>query len=138
MNVATVRTAMAAALGSISDVQVNPYALSQPTPPGLQILPPGVQYDRAMHRGLDEWTFMVQGFVAFSTDIGSQVLLDQMCQPSGSRSVKAALEADPTLGGAVGSLHVIEQSPGSVVQLPNTGSQMLLVEWKVQVMASAS
>ena len=129
---------MAAALGVIPDVQVNAYALSQPTPPGLQILPPGVQYDQAMHRGLDEWVFIVQGFVAFSTDIGSQVLLDQMCAPTGSNSVKAALEADKTLGGVVQSLHVLEQTPGSVVTQTNIGSQMLLVEWRVQVLALGS
>ena len=138
MNVAAVRTAMATALSVIPDVQVNAYALSQPTPPGLQILPPGVQYDRAMHRGLDEWVFIVQGFVAFTTDTGSQVSLDLMCAPSGASSVKAALEADKTLGGVVQSCHVLEQTPGSVVQQTNIGSQMLLVEWRVQVLALGS
>ena len=138
MQVSGLRSALQTALSTIPDVQVNAYALSQPTPPGLQILPPGVVYDKAMHRGLDEWTVMVQGFVSFSTDVGSQVLLDQLCASTGSNSVKAALEADRTLGGVVETLHVLEQSPGSVVSLPNTSGQMLLVEWKVQVLARGS
>lgn len=125
---------MASALGVIPDVQVNPYALAQPTPPGIQILPGAVQYDQAFGRGLDEWTFTVQGFVALTSDIGSQVVLDAMSAPSGSGSVKAALEADKTLGGLVQSLHVTEQTAGRVVDIPGSGSPMLLVEWRVQVL----
>lgn len=124
---------MADALSVIDDVQVNPYALAQPTPPGLQILPPGTEYDSSFHRGLDEWTFTVQGFVALTSDIGSQILLDEMCAPAGATSVKAALEADVTLGGSVQSLHVQEQTAGRVIDAAGGGSPMLLVEWRVQV-----
>ena len=120
---------MATALGTITDVQVNAYALAQPTPPGIQILPPAVEYDSAFHRGIDEWTFTVQGFVSLTSDIGSQQVLDGLCAPSGSSSVKAALEADNTLGGVVQSLRVVEQSPGRVVDVPGGGSPVLLVEW---------
>lgn len=138
MNVADVRAGLAAALGVISDVQISPYVLSQPTPPTLQIIPPSVQYDLAMHRGLDEWMFTVQGLVAFSTDLGPQLLLDAMCAPTGASSVKAALEADRTLGGVVGDLHVLEQLPGALYTHPNTGSQMLLVEWRVKVLVTGN
>src|SRR5262249_29888714 len=134
LNVSQLRQGIASNLSIIPDVQISAYALSQPTPPGLQILPPGVQYDRAMHRGLDEWTVIVQGFVSFTSDTGSQVLLDQLCAPNGALSVKAALERDITLAGAVYSVHVLEQSPGSLVS--NEGSPMLLVEWKTQVYAT--
>src|SRR5262245_54193773 len=120
--------------------------MAQPTPPGLQILPPSVTYDRTMQgsaaavsrHALDEWMFVVQGFVALTTDLGSQVTLDEMCAPSGTRSVKAALETDRTLGGLVSDLHVRGQSPGALVQFPNGGSPMLLVEWQVQVLAKGS
>ena len=90
-----------------------------------------------MHRGLDEWTVIVQGFVPFTSDIGAQKQLDAMCAPSGSASVKAALESDRTLGGSVSDLHVIEQSPGAMA-FANEGNPMLLVEWKVQVIATGS
>ena len=135
MDVSQVRRQMATQMSVISDVQVNPYALAQPTPPGIQILPPSVAYDTTMHRGIDEWTFIVQGFVAVTTDIGSQALLDDMCAPTGFDSVKAALEADTSLGGLVDDLRVQNQSPGRIVDTPGGGSPMLLVEWQVQVFA---
>src|SRR5215475_8394271 len=128
-SISAIRAGLAANLSTILDVQVSAYTLAQPTPPGLQILPPGVQYDRTMQgsatsatrHALDDWTFMVQGFVALTTDIGSQVLLDQMCAPSGVNSVKAALESNRTLNGIVSDLHVEEQSQGALVQFPNGG-----------------
>ena len=132
---------MASALAPISTalggVQVNPYALAQPTPPGLQILSGGNDYDQAMVRGLDRWTFVIQGFVALNADIGSQVVLDQLCLPSGSKSVKAALEADRTLSVNVESLHVLSQSPARVVET-GSGNPMLLVEWTVQILAKGT
>jgi hypothetical protein len=140
LNLSAVRGALADALENVANdqgVQVSAYALAQPTPPGLQIIPPGVQYDQAMHRGLDTWIFIVQGFVALTTDVGSQVTLDQMCAPSGPGSVKAALEADKTLGGVVQDLHVLEQSPGRVADYAGV-SPMLLVEWRVQIYALGS
>lgn len=130
------RAGLAASLSTIQDVQVNAYAMAQPTPPGIQILPPAVTYDQAFHRGMDTWVFVVQGFVALTTDVGSQVLLDQMCAPSGSNSVKAALESNPTLSGDVFSVHVLAQSPGRVVDFANGTSPMMLVEWQVEVRAS--
>lgn len=136
MNIAAVRSAMASTLdAAIAGVQVNAYALAQPTPPGIQILPPGVQYDRTFQPGLDEWTFIVQAFVSLSADIGSQKLLDSLCAPSGAGSVKDALEADRTLGGTVQALWVTSQSPGQQVSRPE-GNPMLLVEWTVQVFAN--
>ena len=137
MNLSAVRGDMAAALEGIEGVQVSPYALAQPTPPGIQIIPPGVTYDLAMHRGYDDWLFVVQGFVALTTDVGSQVLLDQMCAPAGVSSIKAALELDRTLGGIVQDLHVLDQSPGRVADYAGV-SPMLLVEWRVKVIALGS
>ena len=134
MNVGTVREAIATALQPIAEVEVNSYVLAQPNPPGLQVLPPGVDYDRAMARGLDEWTFVIQGFVALTQDVASQMLLDELCAPSGANSVKVRLEADPTLGGLVQSVRVMNQTPGIMVDR-GSGGPMLLVEWRVQVFA---
>jgi hypothetical protein len=111
---------------------VNPYAKSQPDPPGFQILPPGRAYDTPAF-GMDEWTFMIQCFVAFTSDIGSQMLLDEMIG-DGDGSMKTLLEADQTLGGLVQNVHVVSSSPGRMVDAP-AGSPMLLVEWQLTVTA---
>jgi len=133
LSVTQIRQGLADALENVIDGQVSPYALAQPTPPGLQILPPGNTYDFTMQRGIDQWVFIVQGFVALTSDQGTQRVLDDMCAPTGSGSVKAALELDRTLGGVVDTLQVVSQSPGVVVDTPGGGSPMLLVEWRVEV-----
>ena len=133
MDIGSVRSAMATKLAGL-DAGVNEYASVNPTAPGVQILPPGVEYDRAMHRGLDEWTFTIQAFVSFSEEISAQQNLDAMCNPSGSQSIKALLEADPTLNGTVQNLRVMRQSQGAQ-HITLGGQPMLLVEFEVQVFA---
>lgn len=124
---------MADALDALGDLNVNPYVLAQPNPPGLQILPPALSFDFANARGIDEWTFVIQGFVSLgSTDVGSQMILDQLLTPNG---VKAALEADKTLGGLVADLRVTSSGDARVVEPPG-GSPMLLVEWRVTMFVS--
>jgi hypothetical protein len=135
LDVARVRKAIAANLSAISEVNVNAYAMAQPTPPGLQILPPSVTFDQSMQRGFDLWTFTVQGFVSLTGDVAPQMLLDELCAPAGPRSVKAALESDPTLDGLVSDASITEQTPGRVLETAG-GSPMLVVEWNVQVWAS--
>jgi hypothetical protein len=130
VNVNAVRQAMADALAHPA-MQVNAYAHSQPTPPGVQILPPSVVYDRTLGRGHDDWTFVIQGFVSGS-DRGSQRLLDELIDTQGTFSVKVRLEADKTLGGLVEDMRVVAQSPARMVEMPG-GNPMLLVEWSVLI-----
>jgi hypothetical protein len=135
VNVSDVRKAIAAALAPISEeLNVNPYAAAQPVAPGIQIIPPGVAYDYSFQRELDEWTFVIQGFVALTDEVASQALLDELCTPGGPASVKDLIEADRTLGGTVATLRVLDQSPGRMVERAGSGP-MLLVEWRLQVFA---
>ena len=131
MNVNDVRHAIADALAHPA-MQVNAYAHSQPTPPGLQLLPPTVVYDKTMNRGHDEWTFRIQGFVS-GNDRGPQRLLDELIDTQGSFSVKRRLEEDKTLGGLVEDLRVTEQTEPRMVETPAGGNPMLVVEWSVLI-----
>jgi hypothetical protein len=122
--------ALAEALAHPS-MQVNAYAHSSPTPPGVQILPPSVNYDMTMTRGHDEWSFTIQGFVS-GTDRGSQRLLDELIDTQGQFSVKNRLESDKTLGGLIEDMRVTTQSTARMVEIPG-GNPMLLVEWTVLI-----
>src|ERR1044072_8938710 len=95
--IAQVRQAMADAIAALVPWDVNAYVLAQPNPPGVQILPPSIDFDFAMHRGQDVWTFTVQGYVPLTSDVAAQQLLDELIAPTGG--MKDALEADRTLGG---------------------------------------
>lgn len=114
--------------------QASAYALSNPTPPAIQILPGDIRYDLSFHRGLDEVTMLIQAFVSLTSDIGSQKKLDQWLDPTGPNSLKTAAESDPTLGGIVGGLHVTEATGYRTAQGAN--GPILVCEWTVEVTAT--
>lgn len=140
--VAQVRAALAESLRSAlpgGEGQVSAYWLSSPTPPTIVVFPQSVTYDRAMGRGHDEWEYVIQGFVAPVADIGAQELVDRMLAPSGSGSVKAAVEADPTLGGIVSDCWVREASGNELYSLPGVASGLVVgAEWVAVLMVPGS
>jgi len=137
VNIGAVRAAMAVKLDPIADVNVFEYAMASPTPPTIQILPPSVDYDLTMRRGFDVWTFVVQAFVDFTDDFSSQRLLDDVCSPIGTTSVKALLESDQTLGGTTATVLVTRHDFRGKVETAG-GSPMLLVEFTVEVIAGGT
>ncbi len=130
----TIRQALAGALEPLAEVgvQVSAYLLATPTPPTVQVLPRNQDYDLAFKRGLDKRTFTVQGFVPVNESDETQKLLDELMAPVGASSVKALLEVDKTLGGAIGGLQVTSDSGYSMQQHP-AGFWTLLCEWTVEV-----
>jgi len=138
-DLAGIRAGIAANLATLSgapaNVQISAYMLGNPTPPTLQVMGPDqIDYDLAMQRGLDEWRFIVQGFVGAMTDRGAQVNLDAWLAPTGSLSVKAAIEADRTLGGSVQDSYVESASGYKIYQL-DAGHQVLGAEWTIRLLA---
>ncbi len=130
--VAEIRAGLAANLAAITGVQISAYMLDRPEPPTIQIIGPATTYDLALGRGLDEWMIVVQGMVGAIADIGSAVVLDRWVESSGATSVKAAIEADKTLGGKVQDVRVMSQDPYQRFQIPDRG-EVLGCEWQVQV-----
>lgn len=119
------------------DVQVSAYMLAEPTPPAIHVFPGPVEYDQAFGRGLDELTMRVQAFVALVADQGAQINLDKFLAGSGAYSVKAAIEADRTLGGACHDAHVTAHTGYQQYQ-PAGGGPMLMAEWTVLVRAEGA
>jgi hypothetical protein len=130
-----IREGIAANLAVLDGCQVSAYMMANPTPPAVHLYPAQVDYDLAMGRGLDQWMFTVQAFVGLSTDIGAQMKLDEFMAPSGSQSVKAAVESDGTLGGIVADTTVVSCT-GYRVYARESGSPVLGAEWQVDVLAS--
>lgn len=127
---------MAAALMQrIPDFQVSPYMLGKPMPPAAHIYPTPVDYDLAGSRGLDEWTFTLQVFVAdITTDIGPQVELDAYLNSSGPRSIKEKMEEDNTLGGLIDDL-IVRRSEGYRRYMTEGRGPVLGSEWIISVYA---
>jgi hypothetical protein len=125
---------------SYRDMQISPYVLSNPTPPVIWVKP-GVgnvtEYHQSMETvgnpdGQFTWTMTVQAFVAGGGDKTAQILLDELLDTRGTHSVKAAIEADKTLGGAAEDLIVRRCISYQEYQRPD-GSIVLGAEWIVEV-----
>lgn len=125
-----------------SQLQVSAYMLSSPTPPTIHVYPADIDYDLAMHRGLDKWTLTVQAVVGLSSERSAQETLDAYLAPSGALSVKAAVETKGageqtvTLGGLVSDVQVVSCSGYRVYARESGGLPVLGAEWVVVVLAS--
>ena len=133
MNVGPVRAAIADTLQNATGWNCTPWAVAAPTPPGMQVLGPAAEYDLAFSRGLDRWQVIVQAFVSLAEgDLQMQIDLDGLAQPD--TGVKAALEADRTLGGLVQNIRVTDCGRPAIYT-PAGGSPMLVLEFTAEVYA---
>jgi hypothetical protein len=130
-DLADIRAGLAANLEALPGVQVSAYALSNPTPPCVEIVPSEIQYDRALQRGHDEIVVTVRVFVGLASDIGAQKRLDEHLAASGASSVKAAIEADATLAGAVDDARVRSATGYRVY---GADGRLLGAEWEVEIL----
>ena len=134
---AEIRAGLVANLSQIPDLQVEGYVLSNPTFPTALILAGTTEYDKAMHRGLDDLIFRIRVVVAAVSDIGATVNLDEYMNGSGARSIKAAVEADKTLGGACSEALVTGHS-GEQVFTFDDRPPALGTEFTVQIKATGT
>lgn len=76
-------------------------------------------------------TLAVRLFVSFSNLPGSQELLDDYCAPSGDRSIRAAIDSDPTLCGLVDYCRIASAEDERVT--PYAGLDYLTVDLVLEV-----
>jgi hypothetical protein len=73
-----------------------------------------MNYDFTLNRGFDSATCQVIVVVGRMSEKDGQARLDGLLSSSGSTSIKQAIEADVTLGGALQTLRVVSASPGTI------------------------
>lgn len=114
----TVRANLKTALQSISGLRVFDYvpdSTNVPTNNAFAIVGQlNMNYDYTLNRGFDSATCNIIVIVGRMSEKDGQARLDGLLQSSGSTSIKAAVEADKTLGGAVQTLRVVSASPGTI------------------------
>lgn len=108
MTIQTIRQGIAANLATIQGLRTSAFVPDNPTPPIAIVVPERVDYDTAMRRGLDTYTFKVLVVAQRASERGAQNTLDAFCNPTGATSVKAAIESDRTLGGAANDCRVTD------------------------------
>lgn len=127
-----IRQGIADALRAIPGLNAQPYVLGNLSAPCAHVLRGPIAYDQSMQSGVHLATFMIRLYVPATTDIGSQVKLDEYVGPDGERSIMAAIEEDPTLGGIVMALHVTDVSAEADFA-PERGGVFLSSEFTVNV-----
>lgn len=95
-----IREAAALALKSIDGLKTHPRYPGVINSPAAVIVRRSTAYDAAFDIPADH-TLAVRLFVAFTNLPGAQDLLDDYCAPEGDRSIRGAIDKDPTLSGVV-------------------------------------
>lgn len=115
MSIAAIRAGLADALDTIPDLRVSSYYPDDITPPMAIVDTPRITFDLAMSRGSDDITFDVLVVVRRVSERQAQIDLDTFVP-----LVKAAIEADKSLGGACDSLQCQQMSGYSPLQSGDT------------------
>lgn len=97
---------IATRLSTITGLRAHSFQPDRITPPMATVFPDRVEYDLNARRGADTFFFIVQVLVGRADDRAAQRNIDAYV--NGSGSVKAAIEADRTLGGVANTCRVTE------------------------------
>ena len=110
VTVGALRAGLATNLATITGLRANAIQPDNPTPPQAIIFPTSITFDRTFKRGLDEYAFTITLIAGRQDARNGQAVMDGFCAPTGSGSIKTAIESDKTLGGACQTLRVTELS----------------------------
>lgn len=138
-SLADIRAGIAANIKAvIPECTCTGYLLESPNSPAFEVEFAGKVYDRSMHRGLDEWAFTIRGLASSSLlDQEAQRKLDTWLASSGGVSIKAALEADKTLGGSVSDSFVQRVGPvREFTPISSPGTKYYGAEWVLVAVTS--
>lgn len=130
MNPTAVRLGLSTALDTITGLRVFDHVPDSLSPPAAVVEPVEVMFDEAMVRGLDKYRAFVLVVVGRMSERSASDRLDLYLAGSGASSIKAAIEADKTLGGACQNLQVTDANPRTVTV---SGVEMLSYRFGVDI-----
>ena len=126
----SVRDGLKTALASLTGVRIYDVVPEVLISPCAYVGQLSIDFDLANARGLDSADVDVVLIVDRTLEKKAQDKLDTWLAGTGSTSIKAILEADRTLGGAVSSLRVLSATPG---ELENAGVTYLAYRYRLKV-----
>lgn len=109
-SISELRTGLTTRLATISGLRTSATIPDQINPPVAVISLDNIVFDEAFNRGLDEYQFTVTLFIGRVAERSSQTALDLYLAPTGSGSVKTAIEGDRSLGGKAQTLRVTDMT----------------------------
>jgi hypothetical protein len=133
-SISDVAAGLKANLDAIEGVNVSRYPLTNPVPPVLHMWPPGpIDYHIVMKPNVANFVFTVQLVLAYTTDQAPASNAYDFLAQEGPRSVREAIEADTTLGGACSDV-IVESSTGLAASLTADNQPRLTSDWRVLIM----
>ena len=133
MDVPEVMSGLGNQLRTISGLRVRDYPSDSTNPPeAIVSFPENIEYDTVMARGADRLVFPVTVLVGRVSDRTARTRLGDYLSGEGDRSVKAAIEADKTLGGAADTTRVMEADTAIWTM---GGSDLLAATFTIEVIA---
>lgn len=103
-NAANLHDAIATALATVPGLRVADHLPEAVSPPMAVIQIQSVTYHRAMKGGSSEWKYVISVVAGRMGERSAQITLDGWMSWDGSQSIRAAIEADRTLGGNCSTL----------------------------------
>ena len=128
-----IRSGLATRIATISGLRTAATIPDQVNPPVAIVIPERLTYDDAYGKGLVTYSFLVQVIVGKVSERTSQNKIDGFINPTGTTSIKAAIEGDKTLNGVVFDTRVTEVTGYSVVQVGDIA--YMSCEFRVTVLA---
>ena len=110
----TVRSGLKTRLATIAGLKCYDFIPDSINVPGAVVGQLDLNFDATFNRGFDNATCTILLIVGRMSESAGQTKLDGYLASTGSTSVKAAIEGDVTLGGAVQTLRVTNATAGSV------------------------
>jgi hypothetical protein len=132
-SITALRTGVRDRLATISGLRVFDYQPDSLVPPAAVVGWPDIDFDFVMGRGADSFDFPIRIYVGKASDRASNDKLEGYLNPDGATSVKAAVEADKTLGAVADTTRVRAASGVAVFTIG--GVDFLGVTFQVEVIA---
>lgn len=132
--ISLLRDGLAANAATVPGLRAADTAPDNPNPPIAVVIPDSIEYRAAFNNALTRYQFIVLVIVGRADERSAQDRLDAYCSPTGTSSVPAALESDPTLGGSAFDLEVTEMRNYRQLALSD-GITYLAAEFVVSVIA---
>lgn len=125
-----VQTGLANALENIVGLRVYDFPSDRVETPAAVLSLPETSYDVTLGGRSDEWTFPLWVLVAKADDRAAYGEMVDYLEAEGSKSIRAAVEVDRTLGGACDTVAVVRARP---LFATIAGTEFLAVEFTLEV-----
>ena len=100
-SITAIRSGLATNLATITGLRTGATIPDNVNPPYAIVSPSSVNYHRAFNNALSTYNFTITLVVDRVSERTAQNNLDAYCSPTGTSSIRAAIESDKTLGGVV-------------------------------------